>query len=75
LPKRLAAARQRLEQTNETLDKIAAETGFGSSINLRRIFERQFTSPPANIVSASTAAKWRKVILICHLRQTAADLQ
>ena len=43
---RLAAARNRLEQTNETLDKIAAETGFGSSINLRRIFERQLHLPP-----------------------------
>jgi transcriptional regulator GlxA family with amidase domain len=43
---RLAAARHRLEQTNETLDKIAAETGFGSSINLRRIFERQLHLTP-----------------------------
>src|SRR5476649_1587323 len=34
---RLAAARQGLEQTTETLDNIAAQTGFGSSINLRRI--------------------------------------
>ncbi len=38
---RLAAARQRLEQTNETLDRIAEQTGFGSSINLRRFFEKQ----------------------------------
>jgi transcriptional regulator GlxA family with amidase domain len=64
-----------LEQTNETLDKIAAETGFGSSINLRRIFERQLHLTPVNIVNVSIAAKWRKVILICHLRQTAGDLQ
>lgn len=40
---RLAAARQRLEQTNETLERIAEQTGFGSSINLRRLFENSFT--------------------------------
>jgi hypothetical protein len=33
------------------------------------------TLPPVNIVNVSIAAKWRKVILICHLRQTAGDLQ
>lgn len=43
---RLAAARQRLEQTRDTLDKIAVQTGFGSSINLRRIFERQLHLTP-----------------------------
>lgn len=43
---RLAAARQYLEQTTDTLDKIAANTGFGSSINLRRIFEKQLQLTP-----------------------------
>lgn len=43
---RLAAARQCLEQTTDTLDKIAANTGFGSSINLRRIFEKQLQLTP-----------------------------
>lgn len=43
---RLAAARQRLEQTNETLDRIAEQTGFGSSINLRRLFEKQLNLTP-----------------------------
>lgn len=43
---RLAAARQRLEQTNETLDRIAEQTGFGSSINLRRLFEKQLHLTP-----------------------------
>ena len=33
---RLAAARQRLEQSSDTLERIAVATGFGSSINLRR---------------------------------------
>ncbi|KFC12258.1 AraC family transcriptional regulator [Trabulsiella guamensis ATCC 49490] len=43
---RLAAARQRLEQTSDTLDKIAEQTGFGSSINLRRLFEKQLNLTP-----------------------------
>jgi transcriptional regulator GlxA family with amidase domain len=71
---RLAAARQRLEQTNETLDRIAEQTGFGSSINLRRLFEKQLTSLQVNIVNDFTAAKWRKVILFCHLRHNLSVL-
>lgn len=43
---RLAAARHRLEQTRETLESVAAATGFGNSINLRRIFERQLHLTP-----------------------------
>lgn len=43
---RLAAARQRLEQTNDTLDNIAESTGFGSTINLRRLFEKQLHLTP-----------------------------
>ncbi|WLI76418.1 helix-turn-helix domain-containing protein [Kosakonia sp. H02] len=43
---RLAAARDRLEQTNDTLERIATLTGFGSSINLRRTFERQLHLTP-----------------------------
>ena len=43
---RLAAARDRLEQTTETLDRIAQLTGFGSSINLRRTFEKQLHLTP-----------------------------
>ncbi|WP_054180575.1 GlxA family transcriptional regulator [Trabulsiella odontotermitis] len=43
---RLAAARQRLEQSSDTLDKIAEQTGFGSSINLRRLFEKQLNLTP-----------------------------
>lgn len=43
---RLAAARERLEQTRETLERIAIATGFGSSINLRRSFERQLHLTP-----------------------------
>jgi len=43
---RLTAARERLEQSRDTLERIAAETGFGSSINLRRSFERQLHLTP-----------------------------
>ncbi|MCW2473935.1 GlxA family transcriptional regulator [Candidatus Symbiopectobacterium sp. NZEC151] len=43
---RLAAARQHLEQTTDTLERIATNTGFGSSINLRRIFEKQLQLTP-----------------------------
>lgn len=43
---RLTAARQRLEQSTETLERIALATGFGNSINLRRSFERQLHLTP-----------------------------
>ena len=44
---RLAAARQLLEQTSEPLDRIAEQSGFGSSINLRRVFEKQLHLTPS----------------------------
>ncbi len=43
---RLAAARQLLEQTGDPLDRIAEQSGFGSSINLRRVFEKQLHLTP-----------------------------
>ncbi|ALR77005.1 GlxA family transcriptional regulator [[Enterobacter] lignolyticus] len=43
---RLAAARQRLEQSSDTLERIAEQTGFGNSINLRRLFEKQLHLTP-----------------------------
>lgn len=43
---RLAEARNRLEQTTETLERIAAQTGFGTSINLRRSFEKHLHLTP-----------------------------
>lgn len=43
---RLASARHRLEQSNDTLERIAQISGFGSSINLRRIFERYLHLTP-----------------------------
>lgn len=43
---RLAAARQLLEQTSDPLERIAEQSGFGSSINLRRAFEKQLHLTP-----------------------------
>ncbi|VUD67396.1 HTH-type transcriptional regulator CdhR [Thalassocella blandensis] len=44
---RLDAARQRLEQGAEALEKIASITGFGSSLNLRRVFQRNLQLSPS----------------------------
>ncbi|HAT1617887.1 TPA: helix-turn-helix domain-containing protein, partial [Raoultella ornithinolytica] len=43
---RLAAARERLEQSYDTLERVAEQTGFGSAINLRRVFEKQLHLTP-----------------------------
>ena len=43
---RLAAARLRLEQSHEGLEQIAAATGLGNSLNLRRVFERSLHLTP-----------------------------
>ena len=43
---RLAAARQLLEQTSDTLERVAEQSGLGSAINLRRIFEKQLHLTP-----------------------------
>ena len=43
---RLDAARQRLEQGSEGIEQVAATTGFGNSLNLRRVFERNLQLTP-----------------------------
>ncbi|PWC13526.1 AraC family transcriptional regulator [Brenneria roseae subsp. americana] len=43
---RLDAARQRLEQGAEKLEQVAEATGFGNSLNLRRVFERNLQLTP-----------------------------
>lgn len=43
---RLDAARQLLEQTMEGIEQVAAATGFGSGLNLRRVFERNLQLTP-----------------------------
>lgn len=43
---RLDAAREYLERTREGIEQIALQTGFGSGINLRRVFERHLQVAP-----------------------------
>jgi len=43
---RLDAARQLLEQGSEGIEQVAAKTGFGNSLNLRRVFERNLQLTP-----------------------------
>jgi transcriptional regulator GlxA family with amidase domain len=45
---RLDAARQLLEQSSEGLDQVAVATGFGNSLNLRRVFERNLQLTPTD---------------------------
>jgi transcriptional regulator GlxA family with amidase domain len=45
---RLNAARQHLEQSGDRLEQIAAATGFGNSLNLRRVFERNLQLTPSD---------------------------
>ncbi|SHO58642.1 GlxA family transcriptional regulator [Vibrio quintilis] len=44
---RLNAAREQLEQTRISIERIATETGLGSGINLRRVFERHLQLTPS----------------------------
>lgn len=43
---RLEDARRRLEQSSSTLKQVALEAGFGSTTNLRRVFERHLEVTP-----------------------------
>ena len=43
---RLDAARQRLEQSAEGVEQIAAASGFGNSLTLRRVFEKRLQLTP-----------------------------
>jgi len=45
---RLDVARQHLEQSSDKLEQIALHTGFGNSLNLRRVFERNLQLSPAD---------------------------
>lgn len=45
---RLNAARQHLEQSSDKLEHIAAVTGFGNGLNLRRVFERNLQLTPSD---------------------------
>ncbi|CAI0731043.1 GlxA family transcriptional regulator [Serratia proteamaculans] len=43
---RLHSARQRLEQSSAGIEQIALTSGFGNSLNLRRVFERHLQLTP-----------------------------
>lgn len=45
---RLDVARQHLEQSSDKLEQIATATGFGNSLNLRRVFERNLQLTPSD---------------------------
>jgi len=45
---RLDVARQHLEQSSDKIEQIAAITGFGNSLNLRRVFERNLQLTPSD---------------------------
>lgn len=45
---RLDVARQHLEQSADKIEHIAAITGFGNSLNLRRVFERNLQLTPSD---------------------------
>jgi len=45
---RLDVARQHLEQSTDKIEQIAAATGFGNSLNLRRVFERNLQLTPSD---------------------------
>lgn len=43
---RLEAAKRRLENRADSIEQIAADCGFGSAVNLRRVFQRQLGIGP-----------------------------
>jgi transcriptional regulator GlxA family with amidase domain len=47
LGERLAAAQQRLEETDEAVHRVAAACGFGSAASLRAHFQRELRTSPA----------------------------
>lgn len=54
---RVEAARRRLEESRDKLDKIAADCGFGSLSSLRRSFLRVLHVPPADYRSRFTGLR------------------
>lgn len=47
---RLEAAKRRLEDRDDSLECIAADCGFGSAVNLRRVFQRHLGISPRDYV-------------------------
>jgi transcriptional regulator GlxA family with amidase domain len=54
---RVEAARRRLEESRDKLEKIATDCGFGSITNLRRSFLRVLRVPPADYRSRFTGLR------------------
>ena len=44
---RLEYARQQLEQSSDKLERVARERGFGNSLTLRRVFEKNLQISPS----------------------------
>jgi hypothetical protein len=72
---RLAAARIGWNKPTKRWTRLPLRPALAAVSIYGEFSNASYTLPLASIVSASTAAKWRKVILICRLRQTAGDLQ
>jgi transcriptional regulator GlxA family with amidase domain len=47
---RLEAAKRRLESRDGSLERIATDCGFGSAVNLRRVFQRHLGIGPREYV-------------------------
>jgi transcriptional regulator GlxA family with amidase domain len=47
---RLEAAKRRLENSDGSIERIAADCGFGSGVNLRRVFQRHLGIAPRDYV-------------------------
>ena len=47
---RLAAAKRRLENSDGSIERIAADCGFGSAVNLRRVFQRHLGIAPRDYI-------------------------
>ena len=47
---RLEAAKRRLESHDDSIERVAADCGFGSAVNLRRVFQRHLGVGPRDYV-------------------------
>jgi transcriptional regulator GlxA family with amidase domain len=47
LNQRLSVAQRFLEKTDQSVERIAQEAGFGSALSMRRHFQQQFKTSPS----------------------------
>ncbi|HEX3826813.1 MAG TPA: GlxA family transcriptional regulator [Sporichthyaceae bacterium] len=57
---RLETARRRLEESDDTLDRVATECGFGSAETLRRVFHQRLGVSPGEYRRAFTTGNRRR---------------